>query len=461
VKEGKRGRGEEGKRGRGEEGKRERGKEGKRERGKEGKRERGEEGKRERGKEGKRERGKEGKRERGKEGKRGRGEEGKRGRGEEGKRGSDITMYMLSNPQAEDLCMASNKGFSGLEYFKAFTRLRSNRAVAQEFGVNESTVRRSIEKLDEGIKTALLNTDLSVENAQYGWRKIGTDSVFWRMPEPEQRDLTEHIAKRMERLPAAPPIRRPKETRSDLMNFIPWYDFHLGMRTGSYGTADAVDRIRSGTRDVLDRAPRAETLILLNGGDFTEANDNSALTPTNKHPLAVDKDFEDLSDVAVDLTIEEIEYGLTVSDRVIYQALKANHDPQMSLIIRQALRQRYRDNPRFELRESFDIFVHEWEGNLIAGLHGHQKVSKAETLALAIANRYPLAWGRTTQREIWRGHNHKEVTLSVPGLKLYQVDPICPPGRYAQENLFEGESSIQCVTYGKGGGRRSTTKHIF
>jgi hypothetical protein len=82
-----------------------------------------------------------------------------------------------------------------------------------------------------------------------------------------------------------------------------------------------------GVRDVIDRAPAAGTLIILNGGDFTEANDNSAQTPQSKHPLAVDTDFDDLSDVAVDITCEMIDYALSASERVVYQGLKGQPRP--------------------------------------------------------------------------------------------------------------------------------------
>jgi hypothetical protein len=133
----------------------------------------------------------------------------------------------------------------------------------------------------------------------------------------------------------------------------------------------------------------------------------------------------------------------------------------MAVALRQALRMRYRDEPRFELLDGLDLFTYEWEGNLLAGIHGHQKVTKPEMLTLAIAARHAQAWGRASHREFWRGHYHKELTVSVPGMTLHQVNPICPPGRYANENLYTGQSDMQCVTYKKGGGRCASTVHIF
>jgi hypothetical protein len=365
--------------------------------------------------------------------------------------------------------MADNKGYTGADYEAAYQRLGSNRAVARDMGVHESTVRKARKILadrDPAMQGAMdaIGTGL-VPSLAWIKTKPTADapgySVMLRPPEETPEDIAERIADRMNSIVAAPAVHRPKACSSSLLNFLPMYDVHLGQRVGSFGTAQAVERLREGVRDVIERAPAAETLVILNGGDFTEANDNSALTPANKHPLAVDMDFDDLSDIAVDLSVEIIEYALSAADRVVYQGLKANHDPAMTIALRQALRMRYRDEPRFTLLDGFDLFTFEWEGNLLAGVHGHQKVSKPESLTLAIAARHAAAWGKSRNRELWRGHSHNQLSIAVPGMTLYQVNPICPPGRYANENLYTGQSDIQCVTYGKGGGRRASTVHIF
>jgi hypothetical protein len=355
------------------------------------------------------------------------------------------------------------------EALDAFAAHGSKKGAARALGIDEKTLRKHLQaaerKLDPAIQESMaaVGTDLVPALA---WAKTksqdGTSySVLLKPPVADIGETIDRIADRFNRILAAPEIKRPIQTRDDMLGFVPIFDLHLGMRAGSYGTAQAVDRLRAGFRDVIDRSPPASTIIILNGGDFTEANDNSALTPANKHPLAVDMDYEDIADIATDLTVDLVEYALSKADRVEYQALRANHDPATSIMLRQGLRMRYRDNPRFALHDGHDLFTREWEGNLIAAVHGDQKVSKPETLTLAIAARHAAAWGASKRREFWQGHHHKEMTVNVPGMRLYRVNPICPPGRYANQNLFTGESDIQCVTYGKGGGRRATTVHIF
>lgn len=365
--------------------------------------------------------------------------------------------------------MAINKGYTGAEYFAAYERLGNYTAVGREMGVAESTVREAIKRFkqrDPAMQSAMdaVGTGL-VPSMAWIKTKATADtpafSVMLRPADETPEEVADRIAARMNGINAAPAVPAPKACADDLLNFLPLYDVHLGQRVGSFGTAEAVERLRTGVNDVIDRAPAAGTMVILNGGDFTEANDNSAQTPQSKHPLAVDMDFDDISDIAVDLTVEIIDRALSASDRVVYQGLKGNHDPAIAVALRQALRMRYRDEPRFELLDGLDLFTYSFGSNLLAGIHGDQKVSKAESLTLAIAARHAAAWGASRNRELWRGHRHSQLSVAVPGMTLYQVNPICPPGRYANENLYTGQSDIQIVTYKRSGGRCASTVHIF
>ena len=237
--------------------------------------------------------------------------------------------------------MSTHKGYTYAEYNAAYERLGNFKAVAREMGVNESTVRRSIHggtRRDPAIQRAMdvSGTKLVPRGI---WEKHPADengvarSIFLTTADGDMtpEEFADRIADRMNNIVAAPAVHRPKSCAADLLNLLPVYDFHLGQRVGSFGTAQAVERLREGVRDVIDRAPAAGTMVILNGGDFSEATDNSALTPQNRHPLAVDMDFDDLSDVAVDITCEMIDYALSASERVVYQGLKGNHDPAMAV----------------------------------------------------------------------------------------------------------------------------------
>lgn len=279
---------------------------------------------------------------------------------------------------------------------------------------------------------------------------------------PTYDDLADKIASRLAEIPAAPPILRPADASSDLLNFMPLFDVHLGSKIGGFGTADAVKRLTDGARDVIARSPVTETMVILNGGDFTEQNDPSNQTPQSKHPLSVDGEYDDTTDIATDVTVELIEAALQRAERVHYKALRGNHDPHTARILRAALRQRYRESDRVVIDDhGIDFFAHEWGVNLLCGHHGDIKGKSPKDYVMAMAAKYPEAWGRTRHRELWTGHKHHLQTSEFPGMVTYQVRAITPMNRYAEENLFLSGSEIMCVTYRKSGGRAGYAVHQF
>lgn len=346
--------------------------------------------------------------------------------------------------------------------------------IAARLGISANAVKKRLARCQKwldappGQKAAIEVSGLDISTAKSGWRVIqhedgSRDSVYWRADQSAEapEDVLERIADRMNAVLPAPTIRRPKHASADLRNFIPVSDVHLSMRVGQYGTADAVDRLREGQREIVGRMPATEVTLIVNNGDFTEANDNSALTPASKHPLAVDMDYDDTTDIAVEATIDLIEVALTKSDRVVYKALKGNHDPHTALILRAALRQRYRKCDRVDIDiEGHEIFAHNWGGNLICAMHGDQKANPKD-IVMALAARYPEMWAAAWCREVFTGHLHHLSQHELPGMVWNRLRAVCPAGRYAERNLMMALSEMVGITYQKGGGRYGTYPSVF
>lgn len=351
---------------------------------------------------------------------------------------------------------------------------------ARQEGMSRQTLQSRVTKaqkkglhLSDGAQHAMSAASLNGVEIKGGWRRIehedgSFDTVRWSAPESDNaeqpEDVLERISDRLENIRPAPAIRRPGSTRTDIRNFVPVFDVHLSMRVGDYGTAECVDRLKAGMSDILDRMAPAECTIILNGGDFTEQNDPSNLTPQSKHPLAVDAEYDDTTDVATDVTAWMIEAALERSDHVIYKALKGNHDPQTARILRAALKQRYRDELRVTIEtDGIEVFAHCWEGNLIAGHHGDLRKAPKDYV-LAFAARYPQFWADSAFRELFTGHlHHKKVPLEQDetGMSFNQVRAIAPLGRYSLEQMFDSPSEMLGITYRKGGGRLTTVQHGF
>lgn len=347
----------------------------------------------------------------------------------------------------------------------------SNAQIGADMGITKEAARCLIKRAKkwagapEGVQNAVRNVGIdNMAIVSGGWLKTKEASIQFRLPRQEAEppeDIAERIADRINRIQPAPEVHRRLPTSSQFRNFIPLFDVHLSMRVGSYGTAACVDRLREGTEEIVGRMPAAECTIILNGGDFTEQNDPSNQTPKNRHPLSVDGEYDDITDIAADVTIEIIEAARRKSDKVIYKALRGNHDPNTARILRAGLRQRFRDDPSVEIDvEGIDFFAHAWEGNMIAGLHGDVAI-KPKDIVLAFAARYPALWFQSWFRELFYGHRHHSQVAEFPGMLATQLRAVAPMGIHARENLYTSLSEMLAITYQKGGGRWGTWPHTF
>lgn len=292
--------------------------------------------------------------------------------------------------------------------------------------------------------------------------KDGISHSIYIKPSQAPDDIIERIADRVERIFPIPAIQRPTQTASNLCNFFPLFDVHLSMRVGDYGTSAAVDRLREGAEHVMGRVPAAESCIILNGGDWSHQNDDSNQTPRSKHPLPIDRDYETTTDISTDLTVELILRALERHDHVTYKALRGNHDPNTALILRAALRQRFRDEPRVTIDDDgIDFFCHLWRANLICGHHGDIRGKRPPDIAMAFAALKPEEYSRAKHREIHTGHLHHLKSQEMPGWVWYQHRPICPMDRHAVQDLWVSGSEMTGITYHERGARYGQVTHIF
>lgn len=347
----------------------------------------------------------------------------------------------------------------------------AKKAAAEELGLDVSTIyhraNNHLKVIDPAIKTSMaaIGTNMIPTLA---WVKTKekdgvSHSVLLKPIEviEEPEDILERIADRLNCIKPAPFIKRPKTADSELRNFIPIFDIHMSMRVGDYGTAACVQRLIEGSRDVLERLPRAECTIIVQGGDASHQNDGSNLTPASKHPLPVDAEYDDTTDILIDVFADIIEDALTKSVHVLVKMLRGNHDPNTARIMRAALRERYRKNNRVTIdADGTEFFAHEWGANLILAQHGDIRIN-VKDLVLRFAAKYSEEWGRTKYRDLWVGHLHHLLVQEFPGMTTNQVRAISPADRHAERKVFGAHSEMIGVTYHRAGGRWGGVNHCF
>jgi hypothetical protein len=352
------------------------------------------------------------------------------------------------------------------EVYEAVERLGTKAAAARELGIDRRTVSstylraKSYIDADPGIKASMdaVNTGMTPKLA---WIKTKNEdgasySVLLKPDdkesEEEENDFIDRVKERLEGMTHLPMIEPPKQFSDNLANVIPIFDAHLGMKTTSDMTGKGYDLgiatriIRGRFSECIRRMPRAKTTYIINGGDFTHADDDNNVTPIHKHPLDVDGRHYETIDASVEVLSEIIEKALQISQFVEVHSIPGNHDPKTWIVIMFALAERFAKNERVYIRRSpVEFFAFTFGFNLICGHHGHKR--QAKDLVMFFASEYPNLWGSTRHRTMFTGHYHRLKAEDFPGMTWECVRPFTFRDHYAASTAYPENSELQGITY--------------
>lgn len=289
--------------------------------------------------------------------------------------------------------------------------------------------------------SALLDSD---GNVVQQWVKTRAD-------QPDIERVIERLKETFADLPPAAPVPPPDYADPDLLTVYPIADAHIGMRawakdTGeSYDTDIAVARLRTWIAQLVASSPSSKEAVILDVGDMTHMDDGTNQTPASKHVLDVDGRFFRTLDLTIAALVDTIDLALTKHDRVIVVIIPGNHNPHSYLVIMFALAERYRDNPRVEVRKDpREFWAHRFGDCLLAAHHGDK--AKPERLVMFLADEYAADWGATKHRFLWTGHLHHHRSADIGGVKWEQLRAVTARDAYAYTHAYAARSQLQAIT---------------
>lgn len=308
-----------------------------------------------------------------------------------------------------------------LERVELVKKLGSVRAAARALGVNESNVRRALERatrrnidgtwlgdpLPEGYLmgkvTRQYNGDGSIKNE---WQR--------QLPTVEevQRLCDELIEKMGDKITPLPPIDGPVDTVERWLTLYPVVDVHLGAlawgkETGAdYDLHIAEEQFKASVSKLYNYSPNSSVALIEILGDFFHADDDDAQTHRSHNHLDVDGRHDKTMSIGIELILWHIDMALQKHQVVYVHANKGNHDERSISALLLALYYRYQNNPRVIIdRSPKNLWVFQWGLNMLAFTHGH--LLKAEDMPGAMAAQFPEIWGQTKYRFGYSGHYHK------------------------------------------------------
>lgn len=282
------------------------------------------------------------------------------------------------------------------------------------------------------------------------WVKTDGYSVMLR-PQTEARDVIADIADAFDNVRPADPVSAPTSVMDDLLTIYPLFDVHFGMlswgdETGEdYDTSLVSHDMNIAMNKTAALTPDSHTALLLIGGDFFHADDGNAETPASKHKLDVDGRHDRVIDLGVNLLANAVDMLLHKHKEVRIKVLRGNHDENAHRILRVAMSQRYRNEPRVIVDSGkADLFHMAWGVGLIAAHHGDR--SKPERLALEIADTCP-EWSTTSQRYVFTGHVHHAQVKDMGAIQWESLRAFCPRDAYAAGHHYSSRRQMQSITF--------------
>lgn len=252
-----------------------------------------------------------------------------------------------------------------------------------------------------------------------------------------------------------PPVSlKPADVRNDLMTVYPLYDMHIGMmawaretRGQDYDLSLMHDDLVTSITTVQEYAPDSQDALIILGGDTIHINDGSNETPASRHKMDVDGRYEKVVDAAIDAICWAVDYLSLCHARVNVVVLRGNHDETSHIVLKAALKQRYRDTPHvaFPVVDAWDKSEIYWmkHGKSLIIMH-HGDKAPPERLAMIAADKCPH-WSDTRYRVILTGHLHSLKVRDMPGVTHYTLRSFCPPDAYGA--MWGGVRGLSAMSF--------------
>lgn len=251
----------------------------------------------------------------------------------------------------------------------------------------------------------------------------------------------------------------------NLLNLHLLPDLHLGLQT-TLGAAQmdwnlqtAVATYKRLMALLIDRAPSAETGVILSGGDLLHYDDDTKTTRQSGNRLEGGEPYAVVLAEAELLLVHQVDLALRKYPRVIVRVLKGNHDPDSAIAVAHFLRAWFRNEPRVlvDLDDS-DFWFYQHGEVFLAAVHGH--AAKVSQMPGIMAADRPKVWGSTHYRYAHGFHvHHKTVGGDETGGAQWETHqaPV-PRDSYHQQKGYRAGRSLPVVTYHKARGEtgRST-----
>lgn len=346
---------------------------------------------------------------------------------------------------------------------------------ARKLGKDAGTVSKTIRNLQRKAGLAGYAPNINAEPLVPTSEQVKGRSIFttdehgnriWikteKSVEEQQKALKTYIdalCKEIKPAKKKPPFK--KKLDSLLMAAIFIGDAHIGMyaygketKHRDFDTDTAAEGLREAIDNLIDRAPPAETLLLVDVGDFMHQNSSHNKTWSGTD-LDTDTRYSRVLRTAGQVMNYAVNRALEKFKKVVVVIARGNHNEDPAVAVQEIVSAWWRNEPRVDVLDTDGRFHYiEW-GNWLIGVNHGDKI-KPDKLVNVMARDMAAAWGRTTHRMWATGHFHHEQVLEKDGCTVHRFGALPPPDAWHASSGFGGDGQMQMMVFRKEGGKHST-----
>jgi hypothetical protein len=316
------------------------------------------------------------------------------------------------------------------EFYLAVGEYGSNLKAAEIIGVNESTIRKSIQAMyARAAKQGYAPAYDYTREVPDGYRVKGVSSYYgadgtvrgqWVK---SQVDNERQLEMMREAIAAVVQDVKPVEPRpenvlrhgEDRLACYPVGDYHLGMLAwaketgGDWDMKIAEDMMNGAISHLMRGMPAADNALIALLGDFFHYDSFESVTPTSRNQLDSDTRYPKMVRAGIRIVRMMIEKALDYHGHVHVIVEIGNHDLSSSIFLMETLNVLYEKEPRVTIDTSPAHYHYYRFGSTLIGVH-HGHGTKMANLPLVMAADRPDDWGATKHRYWWTGHIHTSKT---------------------------------------------------
>lgn len=376
-----------------------------------------------------------------------------------------------------------------------YAELGSQRKVAKEMGVAQSTVnlylRRASELGMNGTEPLLEGFRITKTSAQYRDGRLVAESIQQKPDSGEPEDIpSDHVVKGMSiltdgagrviskwtktsksdedrlsaframvdelksELPRIEPTARPESRYPDLLNQFVVTDSHFGMLAwgeesgADYDIAIAEKLLLDWFSAAISEAPRAHTAVLAQLGDLMHHDGLDSVTPASKHVLDADSRLQKVIRVVIRTIRRIIAMLLETHEHVHVVMASGNHDPASSAWLREMLAVMYENEPRISVDNSPMLYYsYEWGKTALFYHHGHK--SNIKNLDVKCAGLFRELYGRSEYAYCHFGHLHSDEGHKTDLMYLERHETLAAQDAYSSGGPWLTQRSAKRITYSR------------